>query len=141
MPKRFLNPRAHWVEKPSNRPAHRQRNFKLTGQSDGDKNFSLYQRQSLINDCDFSCGISYLTRGARPLTLARYNGPSHIHEEISYQTHIHRASEMAMSAGKKPEFEAEVTSRFETLEGALACLIEDFNLSGLTAKYDEPRLI
>ena len=56
------------------------------------------------------------------------------------QQTLHRASERAISAGRKPESEAEETDRFETLEGALACLIEDFNVSGLTARPDEPRL-
>lgn len=46
-----------------------------------------------------------------------------------------------MAAGKKPESEAEETNRFETLEGALACLIEDFNLTGLRAQHDKPRLL
>ena len=31
--------------------------------------------------------------------------------------------------------------RFETLEGALACLIEDFNLAGLSAERDKLRLL
>ena len=40
----------------------------------------------------------------------------------------------------KPESEAEETDLFETLEGALACLIKDFNLSDLDARRDHPRL-
>ena len=32
--------------------------------------------------------------------------------------------------------EAEETSRFETLEGALACLMEDFHLTGLDVQND-----
>ena len=90
---------------------------------------------------DFSCGISYHPPGAPSLTLARYNGPSHEHGDIAYCTHIHRASERAIAAGEKPESEAEETNRFETLEGALACLIEDFNLAGLKAQRDNPKLL
>ena len=42
--------------------------------------------------------------------------------------------------GKKPESEAEETDRFSTLEGALACLIDDFQVSGIRARPDEPQL-
>ena len=43
--------------------------------------------------------------------------------------------------GLKPEREAEETGRYETLEGALACLIDDCNVVGLTAAHDHPRLL
>ena len=55
--------------------------------------------------------------------------------------HIHRATEKAITAGKKPEGQADETDRYESLEGALACLIEDFNIAGLRASHDEPRLL
>ena len=102
--------------------------------------FSIYQRQNLTDASDFSCGISYLPRGSSSLTLARYNGPGHEHGDIAYRPHIHRATERAITAGKKPESEAEETNHFETLEGALARLIEEFNLTGLHAKADMQRL-
>ena len=35
---------------------------------------------------------------------------------------------------------AEETARYQTLEGALACLIEDFSLSGIRANPDQPSL-
>ncbi len=141
MPKRITNPGARWAEKPKEKPAHRQRNFQASGQQDGEVRFSVYQRQNLNDDSDFSCGIAYLPPRSPSLTLARYNGPSHEHGDIAYRPHIHRASERAITAGKKPESEAEATSRFETLEGALACLIEDFHLAELDAQHDQPRLL
>lgn len=136
MSKKIINPGARWLEKPKGRPAHRQRNFQASGGQDEEARFSVYQRQNLNDKSDFSCGISYLPPGGPALTLARYNGPSHPHQEISYRPHIHRASEKAIAAGKKPESEAEETDRFETLEGALACLMEDFTLTGLKAEND-----
>ena len=73
--------------------------------------------------------------------MARYNGPSHqSHEGIFYKPHIHSASARSIAAGQKPEREAEETGRYETLEGALACLIKDFNLKGIDASPDHPRL-
>ena len=137
MPKEITNPGARWLEKPKCRPAHRQRNFQASGGQDEEAHFSVYQRQNLNDDSDFSCGISYLPPGGPSLTLARYNGPSHPHHDISYRPHIHRASERAIAAGKKPESETEETDRFETLGGALACLIADFNLTGLDVPNDD----
>ncbi len=141
MPKRVTNPRARWSEKPRTRPAHRQRGFQASGLEGEEARFSVYQRQNLADESDFSCGIAYLPHGGSPLTLARYNGPGHEHGDIAYRPHIHRATEQAMAVSKKPESEAEATNRFETLEGALACLIEDFNLRGLAAEPDAPRLL
>ena len=139
--KRVSNPGARWLDKPTVRPAHRQRIFHAYGQEDQQDRFSIYMRQNLSDESDFSCGISYLPRGSQSLTLARYNGPSHEHGEIVYRTHIHRATERTIAMGKKPESEAEETDRFTTLKGALACLIEDFNLHGLRARPDAPRLL
>lgn len=137
LPKRIINPRARWLEKPKERPAYRQRTFQASGQEDDQARFSVYQRQNLIDASDFSCGILYLPTGAPSLTMARYNGPSHKHGDIAYQPHIHRASERAIAAGKKPESQAEATKRFQTLEGALACLMQDFNVTGLNAQSDD----
>ena len=73
------------------------------------------------------------------MTLARYNGPSHQHGDIIYRPHIHQATASAIAAGKRPEREAEETDRYKTLLGALACLIKDFNLTGIKALHDHPR--
>ena len=140
MPKRATNPRARWSEKPRTRPAHRQRGFQASGLEGEEARFSVYQRQNLADESDFSCGIAYLPHGGPPLTLARYNGPGHEHGDIVDLPHIHRATEKAIAAGRKPESEAEATGRFETLEGALTRLIQDFNLDGLNAEPDQPRL-
>ncbi|WP_419918212.1 hypothetical protein [Candidatus Poriferisocius sp.] len=132
IPKWVTNPGARWVEK----PGHRQRTYKVAG--DGGSNFEVFQRESLKDSKDFSCGIAYLpvADGTR-ITLARYNGPSHRHGDIKYQSHIHKATAKAIAAGKKPEFEAIETDRFTTLEGAFRCLIEDFELRGIDPPVGE----
>lgn len=48
--------------------------------------------------------------------------------------------EAAITDGRKPEHAAEETTRYQTLDGALACLIEDFSLSGIRADPDHPSL-
>lgn len=138
LPKMVQNPGARWVPK----PGHRQRNFQLSAGDDDESNFSIYQRQSVSDDSDFSCGIAFLPPGTARLTLARYNGPSHIHGEIEFHTHIHRATALAIAAGKKPESEAEETDRFSTLDGALRCLLDDFHVDGIEPPApDQGRLL
>ena len=141
MPKRITNPRARWLEKSKGRPSHRQRSFQVLGREDEEVRFLVYQRQNLEDEHDFSCGISYLPRGTSSLTLARHNGPSHEHGDIVYRPHIHRVSERAIAAGRRPESDATETGRFVSLEGALACLLEDYNVSELDVSHDTPRLI
>lgn len=77
------------------------------------------------------------SEGREPLSLVRYNGASHAHGEIRYRCHIHRATAEAMSAGRKVDGHADATDRYRTLEGALACLIEDCGVRSLTAQHDE----
>lgn len=60
LPKQITNPRAHWSEKPKERPAYRQRTFQVSGQQDEEMRFSVYQRENLNDNSDFSCGILYL---------------------------------------------------------------------------------
>ena len=53
-------------------------------------------------------------------------------------------SESPVSTGGESEASvqhaAEETTRYQTLEGALACLIEDFSLSGIRSNPDQPSL-
>ena len=142
LPKRIANPRARWSKKPARHPLYRQRTYQAKGTAhDGrEYHFLIYQRENLHDTLNYSCGIAYLPPGAPRLILARYNGPSHQHGNIHYKTHIHRATAAAIAAGKKPECAAEETTRYRTLEGALACLVNDFSLSGVRANPDQPSL-
>lgn len=141
MPKRVTNPGARWAEKPKARPGHRQRMFRAFGSSDKDVGFEIFQRVSLSDEHDFSCGLVWMPRGSPRLPLARYNGPAHDHHDIHCRPHIHHATARAIAEGRKPDSEAEETNRFITSEGALACLIEDCFVTGLTADPDQPRLL
>ena len=141
MPKRVTNPGAQWLSKPRLRPVHQQRTFKVSSQQEPTSRFSVYLRQNLSDLYDFSCGITYLPDSGSPLTLARYNGPSHVHGEIAYRPHIHRASAQAIADGKKPESNAEETDRFDTLEDAFACLMQDFEVYGINVLQGQLRLV
>ncbi len=98
--------------------------------------YRIYQRQNLDDSLDFSCGLAMTRCGGKPLSLVRYNGASHVHGEIRYACHIHLASAEALAAGRKADSYAEATDRYSNMEGALACLIEDCGVEGLTANHD-----
>ena len=117
-----------------------QRSFKARGGGDEQSIFEIYQRQNIQDEADFSCGIVHVALDGSRLTLARCNGSGHEHGDILYRPHVHRATEKAIASGRKPEREAKETDRYQTLEGALACLLEDFSIAGLRAEHDHPRL-
>jgi len=121
----------HWSDK----RGHLQADCKAFHEKDGSvMEFDIYLRQNtdLKMHDDFSCGIIY-----KKLHLARYNGSSHRHPNDKRHAHpviargichIHEISEKALKEGKKPEHYANPTKRYETVEGALRCLIADFNI-------------
>ena len=133
--KRVRNPGARWREKPGR---HMQRNF--SAEAEGGAVYRIYLRQNLDDERDFSCGLALVQRGGKPLALVRYNGSSHAHGEIRYCCHIHRATAEALAAGRRIDSFAEETDRYRTLEGALACLIEDCAVHGVSARFDEQDL-
>ena len=142
LPKRVCNPRARWSEKPAVHPVHRRCAFRATATTKDNRihRFVVYQRENLRDNQNFSCGIVYQLPSGPRLTLARYNGSAHRHGNLQYKPHIHRATEAAIEAARKPEYAAQETDRYITLMGALACLIKDFNLSGVPARHFQPGL-
>lgn len=124
-PKKVTNSTINWIE---NRGSL-QKNYKLTS-----NNFiyTLYLRQNLFDKEHFSCGLSVLKPDNKKLTLLRYNGSNHPHGDIMYECHIHKATEQAIKEGKKPESHAIKTDRYFTLQGALYCLCQDANITGIT---------
>lgn len=134
MRKQVVNPSAKWTE---NRGS-KQKNYELKA---GEYLFSLYLRQNSFDAEHFSCGLAVIKPDGQRLTLLRYNGSNHPHGEIHFACHIHRATEKAIRAGKKPESHAEQTDSYHSLEGALFCLCQDANVAGLPdLKADHPDL-
>lgn len=127
IPKIVENPKAKWTSKPKSAPVHRQRSFKVRSE-DGGLHFEVYQRQNINDSMDYSAGIVVVRREGSRLTLARYNGASHEHGDIVYKTHIHRATVKAAQEGRRPEFYAEATTRYRSVDGALVCLFEDYHI-------------
>lgn len=114
--------------------------FSVASTPDAETHFQIDQRQNLLGRMDYSCGTIHSPRGAPALMLARYNGPGHVHGDIAYRPHVHRALERNIAAGRRAESGATESSEFETLEGAIASLMKEFNVKGLEFQRDTPRL-
>jgi hypothetical protein len=97
-------------------------------------------------EADFSCGLNWVAPNGETLILCRYNGPNHNHpnhlenEKLGYNCHIHKTTDKYIKANRKPEGFAEKTQRYQTLKGALFCLVNDCNISGITTEQDLPKL-
>jgi hypothetical protein len=124
--------------------SHYQYNYNVEGAES--YSFQLYMRQNKELDDDFSCGLCWLMPSGDVLTLCRYNGSSHNHpnvmekESLGYNCHIHYATEKYIVANKKPDGYAKVTKNYNTLNGALHCLLKDCNIEGLNSQPDLPTL-
>ncbi|MFQ5537795.1 MAG: hypothetical protein ACE5GJ_10115 [Gemmatimonadota bacterium] len=108
---------------------HKERDFDIDGE--GGSEFRLILRQNRINALDFSVILGVRVPDSNIIfRLLRYNGRSHEHTnhiegDTFYDFHIHRATERYQEAGWREDAFAEVTDRYEDLQGALRCLIED----------------
>jgi hypothetical protein len=143
LPKRVTNPRGKLLVKSGTR--FEQANYIAINANaatleSASARFTIYWRRSTMDSEDFSCGIAWDAPDGTALTLARYNGANHKHPPAFYQCHIHQATERAIREGRSPEFYAEISTRYSTVEGALHCLLTDFAVSGLPSAPDQPDL-
>lgn len=130
--KKVSNPGARWNAK---RGGHEQKNYILEA-DDGTK-FLLYSRKNRNDERDFSCGLHLVSETSRKICLARYNGSNHIHGDIRYNCHIHRATPEAFTSGVRTDIFAEETDRYQTLPGAMDCLVADWSIHGITPEIDD----
>jgi hypothetical protein len=127
---------------------HEQVNYSLICTTDDKYRFELYTRQNKMEgmEDDFSCGLSWVAPNGETLTLCRYNGSSHNHpnhlenEKLGYTCHVHKTTERYLKANRKPEGFAVKSEKYGTLRGALFCLVNDCNISGLQTEQDLPKL-
>jgi hypothetical protein len=97
----------------------------------------IYFRQSLVYNDSFSCGIRIETDDGDSISIVRYNGGSHVHEnklegnKFEYVPHIHVATERYYRISKRMvDAYAETTDRYTTLNDAIKCILADCNIKG-----------
>lgn len=140
-PKHLTNPQT----RSKNKDGHEQVNYKVSAIDGSGHEFEVYKRQNLRDgmEDDFSCGISWVAPNGETLTLKRYNGSNHDHPNhierinLGYNCHVHIATEKYIKANRKAEGFAEVSNRYNSIEGALHCLVTDCKISGIQTTPDD----
>ena len=108
---------------------HEERDLDCTGELGGE--FRVILRQSSISPLDFTAILAvHVPQSNRIFRLRRYNGKNHEHSNIIeggifYDYHIHMATERYQDLGAREDAYAEVSDRYEDLDGALDCLFGD----------------
>ncbi len=93
--------------------------------------FVVFLRRSILDRFNFSAILGVKPEGqSEPFLLRRYNGRSHPHSnpiegDTFFDYHIHTATERYQRMGRKPEMYAVPTDRYQNLEAAVLCMIED----------------
>ena len=139
--KKLTNPNA----RTKNIEGREQVNYRVVALDGSDYEFEVYRRQNLRDgmEDDFSCGISWVAPNGETLTLKRFNGSSHNHPnhlekiKLGYNCHIHIATEKYIKSNKKAEGFAEVTDRYNSVDGALHCLVTDCKITGIQTTPDD----
>jgi hypothetical protein len=113
---------------------HIEKNLEVLS-DDSKYRFTLITRQSTLIPENYSCGLLWHASTTSRVILARYNGSDHVHtnplegDAFSFSCHIHRATERYIAAGRKFEHYATPTKRYTSLDGAMACLMNDHNIA------------
>lgn len=129
--KTVKNPGARWKEQKGSR----QKNYVIKS-IDGLLEFSLYLRQNLKIENDFSCGL-VLVKDGTTYPIVRYNGSAHVHENpieserFDFKCHIHKTTERYATSKYKLDHYASQTDAYSTLEEALTQLTLECKISGL----------
>lgn len=128
MPKCITNPGARWKEL----GRAKLKDYSVLSDDRAHK-FAVFVRQSTKFANSFSVGLLW-HNGEDSLVLMRCNGSSHVHENkleretIRMVPHIHIATARYISIGKKSEGFAKPTSAYNSVEGALAVLLQRCNI-------------
>jgi hypothetical protein len=137
--KSITNPRA----RPKDVEQMRRRNFEVVS-LDGHQRFAVYTRLNLLMASDYSAGIRWIRPSGDEVPLARYNGPSHEHtnrierDRMSFQTHVHLATERYQQAGYKTDGFARAINDYQDIDSALVVLCREWNIEGLPGVRERP---
>jgi hypothetical protein len=103
---------------------HRRKDFRLRAIDDPKLLFSVFMRQSLEFDEDFSLGLVYLSPDGKRMTLVRYNGQ---HDQSNdpydlvkphFQYHVHKATPENLNNGRYDKHPASATRLYASFAEA-----------------------
>jgi len=104
--------------------------------TDSGNHFRVFLRQNVREPLDFSIGLVYCNRTTgENIRIFRCNGPFHSHPnkiektQIPTTSHVHKATERYINAGKKADSWAYETDEFYDIETALLYFAKVCNIS------------
>jgi hypothetical protein len=113
---------------------HRRKDMRLQDVDNKVNQFSVFMRQSLEFDEDFSIGLVYFSSEGKRITLIRYNGQ---HEQSNdpfslqnphYQYHIHQATPENLNNGRYEKHPAFITPDYASFQEAIAQFLTKIRL-------------
>ena len=114
--------------------AQRRKDFRLVS-LDGQESFRAFARQSIQFPENFSVGLEYEpSDGSDGTVLMRCNGPHGDYnfalnpQHPHFHSHIHMATEAAISAGMRAEHNASRTNEFTTVKEAMRYFLDTINV-------------
>lgn len=115
---------------------HTGRQYELAATENPNRRYHLFVRQSLSNPDVFSVGLC-VTLPEGNLLLCRYNSGHHAHrnilekERLPCAHHQHIATARYVAAGLDIDGYAIARSDYNSVEGALAFLVQECNIDGI----------
>lgn len=115
---------------------HTGRQYELVSASNLDRRYRLFIRQSTSNPDVFSVGLSVLMSDGE-LILCRYNSGHHGHRNILEKIklpaahHQHIATHRYIAAGLDADGFAIPRPEYNSVDGALAFLVQECNIEGI----------
>lgn len=116
---------------------HIERQFDLTADNNPERRYRLFVRQSQFNSMVFSVGLTLLLP-ENDLILCRYNSDHHGHKNILEKEkllpsfHQHIATHRYISAELNVDGYAIVRTEYNSVESALALIVQECNIGGIS---------
>lgn len=115
---------------------HTERQFELAAVKNDERRYRVFVRQSASNPDVFSVGLTLLLP-ENDLVLCRYNSDHHSHrnklekEKIPCTFHQHIATHRYIAAGLDVGGFAIIRTEYNSVDGALALLVQECNIEGV----------
>jgi hypothetical protein len=113
---------------------HRHKDMRLQDCQDSTQQFSVFIRQSLEFDEDFSLGLVYLSMDGKRMTMIRYNGQHdqsndpYDQAKTHFQYHIHKATPENLNNGYYDKHPASTTGNYASFAEATHAFLEAIGL-------------
>ena len=125
---------------------HLERQFDLASEDEPARTYRVFLRQSATNPDVFSVGLT-VSLADSDLVLCRYNSDHHSHrnilekEKLTHCFHQHITKAHYLEAGLNDSGFAVMRTEYNSVESALALLIKECNIKGISVPQTQQNLL